>query len=621
MRNSEPVLKKYSWIIAAGIVIVGLSIFPGAYLVHLWNSFLNTCPARDVLSWDADLRWIAAIDIWNDFHRGSWFSGWIPFFDSPTWPPVRPYLSQIFFLIQGTPDPTMEVAVGYSFFLMLLASSFWIIAERTRSILLAGAGTFSISVLLLGTGEIPAYILSAMLETQGMFFMLWSFYAILRVYTNKENPQNQSFLKTLVLFSFGGLFFTKYPYGIMLFIGVLVYEIAKNPRDYRNFLREALSLHYGWIRRLAFLILPGLFVFLVLARYIDFETEVSPGKIKKILYPFLLFYFFDFQYFLWKHRVDVARVVPFTGKIFYLFGILPGAIWMILHPDRVMSIVDSQQHMQDASRSFFESLFFIVFQPAWIFPVLFLFGVFALAGIQWLRRTKEPDPLISAFLILVSQILILEYLTGNKQLRHIYHLLPVFLLALLLGIHRFLYLFTEKEIKTRLAVNPVLAVAVFLAGWIPGYFSYGIFAENAIAGQSICFTGNSDERILPARWYGRQVDPDHNYIIINDFHRPDHPGKGRQIAPDIDLFLRLGVWPSGRAENDSKYRFKNWEGFDRLLYISDRCDFSSIDELLKKRAGNVMARLRLDQVVKSPYEGFCIRKYSIQSLSKNGENH
>lgn len=574
-------------------------------LFGYWFQFQQVCPNQDVLSWDANLRLSQAIDQLRDIKSGNLSSGLFPFLHAPTWPPFRGILSVLYGLLAGGPSTGFEVLVGFAFFILFVASVFYIASRWSGSVFFGAGAGFLIVVLILQSSELLAYILSAMLETQGMFFTLWTFYFIYKLYANDSG------FKTRDLFlAATGLFFTKYPYGIMLVIGLVLFELILHPADYIKLARFAFENHYGWIRRVLLALIPMIFLGLVLSRYMDLGVDLSGRTGKKIIVPVLVITFFDFVYMTWRFRKDLPGIVARPMVAIYQAVILPAGIWMMVDPDRIMSIVDSQQHVQDSSRSFFISLFTSVFEPGYLFFFIFFAGVISYAGILILRNKSESlkkNPEIILPGIILTQFLILEFLTGNKQLRHIYHLVPVILIMLLILVYRF----QASVMKNKKIQGLVTGSILVILGIVSGSQSTGLFGAGYLGHRPICYTGEDPSVLEPARWMASHLEPDQKYIVVNEFHQQVDRGPGSLLASDMDLMGRMKTWPAGDYRNDSKYRWKTWSSFSRVLVLSNECDVDRIELDLANRLEQTKSKLENPKMLEHPRGNVCMVVFDI----------
>ncbi|EMO77311.1 hypothetical protein LEP1GSC127_3152 [Leptospira kirschneri str. 200801925] len=110
--------------------------------------------------------------------------GFFPFLESPTWPPLRSLFSLILLIIPGDMSITeKDSLLGLVFYGLCFPSILYIVYRITGSLWKAGLTSILTLALTLHTTETPSYSLSSMLETQGMFFLLWTYYTLYKVYS------------------------------------------------------------------------------------------------------------------------------------------------------------------------------------------------------------------------------------------------------------------------------------------------------------------------------------------------------------------------------------------------------------------------------------------------------
>lgn len=613
--------------------------------------FLNSCPNTDVLSWDANLRLIGVLDQLNSFQNWRIVDGILPFIDSPTWPPLRPAIMMIIHTIDSDyADTISDVFISTAFFIIMVITILPISISISGSVIRGTITWFFVVIALLHGKEIHAYFLSSMLETQGMFFsvlvtyFLYCFYAELNEQRKRgEEPVSFKGITAIgLLLSSLGLYMTKYPYGLMLIMAIGFYEVISRFSGYREFVVYAWKTHYKGLRRLIVFVVALFIILLVfsrtLNRYVLIPTH-SRG-FSNLIYLSLLILFVDFVFLIFKQKSG-ENILPAGFKVLFVNAILPSMIWQFLHPDRLMSAIGSQQHMQDAGRLFVTSFFGQVFSP--VDPSVFI-AVSAFIGIavyvyfEWkglhddstsdkihiLRILDEKpkkvrssivramtDPLMAVTIIVAGQFFILEFLTGNKQLRHIYHLLPALGILSMMWLMRTSILFRLSEKN-----SSIRGIADFTTQVVPVLFSFylitlpdGLYSQDYQNRYGLCFTGSEKEVFDPARYYADTLENDKKYLLINLFHDTNSKARGRQIATDFDLLFRKAV--NGNLRNDSKYRIKSWKEFDELLILGETCitDFGGSD--LSDRINSMSVQLEKTSEDSYTNGGFCLVKYKI----------
>lgn len=183
-----------------------------------WSAFLNICPIKDLLTWDENIRLNQLLDQYQDFRDGRYWRGFFPFLEASTWPPLRSIFS--LFMLWGPGDWPItwkDSFLGLIFYALCFPTIIYISFRITGSLVFSGAISIFILAMSLHTTETPAYSLSSMLETQGMFVLLWVYFSLYRLYDSVQNLgpgaelQKGSKVPVLVSLALLSLFFTKYP--------------------------------------------------------------------------------------------------------------------------------------------------------------------------------------------------------------------------------------------------------------------------------------------------------------------------------------------------------------------------------------------------------------------------
>ena len=100
----------------------------------------------------------------------------------------------------------------------------------------------------------------------------------------------------------------------------------------------------------------------------------------------------------------------------------------------------------------------------------------------------------------------------------------------------------------------------------------------------MCFSGLNDEIYEPARIIAKKISKNSRYILINTFHNPYVKVTSRILATPVDLFLRMRAIRIGSdVRNDSRYVYKNWDEFDKLILVSEKCYEKNENRVSKKR--------------------------------------
>jgi hypothetical protein len=629
-------LKKETWIDRSigvflfTVVLLSVWTFAGG----AWGYFKEICPNTDVLTWDENIRLNTVLDQYNDFKNGNILTGVIPFLESPTWPPLRSLITFIMLWIpMETPITHADSFLGLLFLVATFLSVAWIGYKITSSLLLSGVITLSAVALSLQTYEVPAYSLSSMLETQSMFFLVWCIYFLYKIYSPGISERSETISGSLgwglglSLFLF---FFTKYPYGLMLFMAICIVEFVRSPGALIAGAVYAFRYHYKGLRRVLFVLVVVLIFSLPILRLVG-DLNLNQRPFKMFLYFVSLPIFIDFNYFLWAHRGKLSEIFPVTLRKVYTFAMLPALVWIYTSPDRVSSLVDAQMIVNKFTKSFFLSLvsshsgdFYL---PMAVFDspigIRILLGLAGLGIFIWtLRKLRGKDkkslfaevridPLVSVSLVLFLQILILETTTGNKQLRHILQFIPALSLLLWLWVFRFRKIF------------PVLgsffaAIGFFFTIW--GFAGpEGLWSGAYFGTKHFCLKGEDPSLFSEARWISNQVPKDKNLLILNGFHEEfNYEKRGRLFASEIDLLIRIPRYKEYKIRHDNRHKWKTWTEFSELVLISYSCEDPLLREKLKKRSETTGSALYSLGKSIHPSGEFCVERFRIQPRTDTG---
>ncbi len=588
-------------VFAAAFTLAGTAA-AGKFLFFTWESY-RQCPVSDSLSWDGNLRLTSVHDQITDLYDGHFFRAAFPFLDSPTWPPLRAAISLLIFLAKGMPSQTPEIAISFVFFALLLPSLIFIGIKSAGSKSVGIVAAVIAWICILQTRELAAYSVSAMLETQGMFFALWSAYFLARMWQSDAVGQVDAWGFVL---SAQGLYHTKYPYGVMFFLAAGIVIVVRRPGEVLAPVSYLWDRHYRGHRTVLLIAFALVVAALGLARHLSLGINNKAWKYAIFLVSILLV--LDLSIFAWSKRHLFAGVLSKPLQIFFAGGVFPAAIWLVIHPNRVASTLGTQLRVQEETRSYTTSLFTQVFDTSTM--VWLVIGFCAVAGIwAYFRKGKQAGlgaALVGVLFVGVVQFLVLEILTGNKQLRHIYHLLPfVILFAVLIGL---------ESIKPR-AIGFFVA-ALLLAGIVTASGNRSVFSSTYWETHDVCFTGHETRAFAPARWVGAHAPVKGKTIVVNMFHDVSLMTLGRALATDMDVLLRMRAWPAGRVRNASVHEWKNWGEFDTLLYVGSDCSAKTREAVLSARPELKMSRVSLIETMVDtlPDAGVCVSTYTIMKM-------
>lgn len=602
------------------------------YSVRAWEIFLSICPNHDFLSWDENIRLNTVLDQYTDFRDGRFLKGILPFFESPTWPPLRSVLTFItLYLPIDSPETFRDSFLGLFFLILVYPALVFVLHRILGSLLYSSIISFLVFLLTIQTGEVPAYSLSSMLETQSMFFLLISVYAIYRMY-DEENKLEEggdeeasknlsSSTKWLLSFALLGFYFTKYPYGILFFMGCIFYEIVRNPNKYwsasqillKIYLKGARIFYLGFVF-LMVLSLPVLRLFS--------SINLNQKGFKQFMFAITFLLFVDVSIFFYRKRNQMKEIFPRTVIVLWKFAIFPAFVWLFLNPDRVNALIDAQMIVNAYTRSFFLTLWTEpgqnvsvpgVFDFVWGFRALVIFSIVSL--LYFLLRSKVSiskkmkDPLFAASLVLFLQLLILELTTGNKQPRHVLQFLPSMGAVFFIWNLRLLE-YAKSNLET-IAAGFAIGVSILFVS-VNGFFEQGIFNNQFFEKKMFCYRGMDKTIFDPAREISEQLVSDKKYVLINAFHFEEkYQTKGRLIASDFDLAMKLKTYKLGLVRNDNKYHWKDWTKFDSVLLLSDTCPDSFVEEKFEIRTKMLNAKSTLLSTYRESTGTACLQEYKL----------
>ncbi|MBW7857394.1 MAG: hypothetical protein H3C43_03635 [Leptonema sp. (in: Bacteria)] len=618
-------IKSISFILFwSAVVVIGTWVVWWQYQT-LYQVFLSACVNKDTLVWDANIRFIQAIDFVDDFKSGIYLPGISSLIASPTWPPLRTIFSILLIWWHGSPDPVIDIlpSVVFLFGVVWLYFGFVVWYTKTRilditirakapnRVLLYSILTtlffslvfFTTLFLILGVFDLPAYIFSSMLEIQGMFFFTWNGWSIYSILKSKRT------VSKFVIWSFFlsgvGLYLTKYPYGILTGLSLIAICMLKSPVDFWNASRKVLIERYkGWhLIPLVLLILA--LVIVVLGPHLGTEL-VNTKAIKRFLYIALLLVFIDFNHYLYKRRPNYFST---ELKIFYLYFILPFAIVLLSHPDRFGSLIQAQTDtVPGGSRFYPVALFAEYFMSVGPLIVIVLGGILILLVSIFLQKkswhsllTGEQSIEWLMTIFVWCNIFIMQFMTSNHQSRYLLQIFPLFLFF---HSSMFLYLFRSKNKSNGLTrlnwPSFVLPVLIFVS--LPFFAIKPLFTKDRLQPVNICFAATDPTPVQEARELAASIPKSSRAIVVNDCHEVTAPLFARAQATEIDLFLRYRTWGSGIIRNDSKYRYKTWQdsklNFNEVIHVSYECgdNESTSNQKLIDRANQVGANLKLEAV-------------------------
>ena len=224
-------------------------------------------------------------------------------------------------------------------------------------------------------------------------------------------------------------------------------------------------------------------------------------------------------------------------------------------------------------------------------------------------KDKLRDPLVAATIVIFLELFILEITTGNKQPRHVLQFLPTIGFLSFVWMLRFAQ-FAESKFQSRISYSVVLVV-VSLIGWNL-FYKEGLLVGNFFPSKLFCYRGLNAADFQPAREIAEQIDPNKHYILLNAFHdQKKYESKGRMIASDFDLAMKLKTYKSGSVRNDHRYRWKDWSRFDSVLLLSDTCPDTFIEEKFDNRSKMLTVKSTLVRTFRESSGIACLQEFQI----------
>jgi hypothetical protein len=586
------------------------------YSVGSWDQFKDTCPNHDFLTWDENLRMGTAIEQYTHFRDGEIWEGIFPFLDSPTWPPLRGLISLFLLTTGGDWYPTWKESFTGLFFYGVTIITSGIVGYAITGVVFYGlAIAIVLSAILPHTLDIPSYSLSGMLETQSMTMEIFSIYAIFQVFQNPKDKKNR------ILFSIAtvGFFFTKYPYGLMLYLSLFVSLCFIYWEEVWNFVIFSFKNHYKGIR----LILPsllGIFLVGLLSLQHSSEINLNQKSFKMGVFVITFLFLIEFNYYLYKFRTQISEILPGSAIVFYLYGFLPSLIWIYTNPSRLNSLLDAQLIKNPYIKSFFLSLVLPpnpgsnIQQNVFDYPILFILTISIGIGstLYWLfvyqqniQRSLPSQALGFVWIVVFFQIFILETTTGNKQLRHIFQFVPILFTLSLVSLFLLVNELRDRKFDSFAGIFVILLLVVLI---LPN----GLLTGNYFNTHYFCLRGDNPNLFQPAREVKKHIEREKKYIIMNGFHEYSNFDKPlRLLASDFDLQIKIKTYKFGKAISDNSYHVPSWRGYDHLLYISYDCKDPVLDGKLAKRVEKLNVKL-LNQKTLIKEKTYCAKQWDIK---------
>lgn len=581
-------------------------LLSGIYIFEL-NQFFLECPNKEMLLWDANIRMIQAIDILQYFKEKNYLESFKIFIDSPTWPPLRVLISIFLILINGNPNPLLDTSPSITFFIVLvfciLIFVFFFYIKNTEVLLkqilfYLGIGITITFLFLLK--QITEYFFNSMLEIQGMlFYFIFIFYLI---YLEKKNYR-VSFGHKIFFFLSGFLiYFTKYPYGILITLSFIFIEFLKDPKFFFQETVSILKTYFNYRIFFIFLVFVSVFfVFLYPFVHLEFFKKKF---IKNFIYFSLFIFFIEFNLYLLKTKKNYYSN---SLRFIYKFFIFPFLVIIFSHPDRFHSLLGAQSDTIDKERNFFISLFSEYFMNFEFFILLMILSFAMIFYLIYQNRKNifeliQKNFIIQIILFLWFHLMILEFTTTNHQARYIFQIIPPLILFHIL-------ILQEISNKKLIILIVFILSIIFISNLYTLFFSYVPSKRN------VCFAGTDTKIFKPVYEIKNLIPENTRGIIFNEFHeykknfmQLDNPYLF--IPTDIDVHLRYKVYHQGFLINYQK-NLKIPKNIDKLIYITYSCNNELLKSPIYKNLPEQFTNIKLD-FFREIDSKICLKIYSIK---------
>jgi hypothetical protein len=463
------------------IALSFLSFFLYLALIPLGN-YLNYCTNKEFLTWDPELRYIITLKLLENLRELNLFSIVFKFFDSPHWPSLRNIIEAIIFLFIDH-NPITLTLISFAFYCLLPLSFLFISKKEKLNSPLFLFHFFIYLVILLQAESLWLYSFTGMLELQGAFLFTFTTYYLSKVYTNQEFLKDKN-SKWIILINVFLLYQTKYPYGYMLVLFLVIFEAIFYLPSFlsltKDYFKTFIKIYKKPFILLSILCLLALFL----------ASALLKGKAKSyLIYSLLLSTIIDFLIFFFKRKSN-----PLTYRLEFIikWAILPIVIWLFIHPDRFGSYSGQITHVEtqgfnpgqeitkdlDYHLVFFTEFVWNAFQEFHIAYLILLSNliIIIIGIIDFIRTRKISYSFFGSFICLMT-FLELSLLTTNRLSRHTYHLYPTMVLSLLFFLET---IYTIHPIRTF-----ILSISIAIVSAFPFYLD----PFHKLNSLEVCYTG------------------------------------------------------------------------------------------------------------------------------------
>ncbi|TGM77802.1 hypothetical protein EHR01_09395, partial [Leptospira mtsangambouensis] len=173
-----------------------------------------------------------------------------------------------------------------------------------------------------------------------------------------------------------------------------------------------------------------------------------------------------------------------------------------------------------------------------------------------------------------------------------------------------LYELAETKMEKLASVSVFLLTSLFV--FSNSLYSQGILSGKFYETKMFCYRGMNVSDFQPAREIAEQITPEKKYVLINAFHFEEkYNTRGRVLASDFDLAMKLKTYKQGMVRNDNKYRWKEWTDFDSVLLLSDVCPDSFVEEKFENRTKILNSKSTLLSTYRESSGIACLQEYKL----------
>ncbi|MCB1179820.1 MAG: hypothetical protein KDK36_19745, partial [Leptospiraceae bacterium] len=364
----------------------------------------------------------------------------IQVFDSPHWPSLRNVIETIVFSITD-PSPIVTVLISFALYALLPLGMLYVLWLEKANYLLTGALFLLGTLAIIQAEPLQLYAFTGMIELQGALVFIFVAYFLAKYFQSKPFPENKE-LGWKVFLSTTLLYHSKYPYGYMLVLSLILLLLILNPYDsFQTFIHFIKVRSKTWKRN------PRLYLILFCILALSLPSEYLKGKLPTY-FKYLILVLISLDLFLYFKETAYTFS---NSRVFFILKwvVFPILLWMLSQPDRFGSYAGQITHVesqgsnpgQAVKKDLDYLLLFVTefllngFQSFTLSYLIFFSNLFiSIKGYyDYLKKRKITVSFIFSILCIIT-FLELSFFTTTRLARHTYHPFPVMMLSLLLGI-------------------------------------------------------------------------------------------------------------------------------------------------------------------------------------------